>query len=258
MLNCRDLESNLTAYVDGECGAADRSQIEAHLSACPRCRALAARERTAHELLHARCADLRGCAPDALRQRCAAQRAFARHARPPLLRRSWVRMSLAASLVLASGVFLLFGWGSSVETYAAQLAADHVKCFQFPPDPAGGDAATMARDWLAANGWPMRLAADSPPDQLELVGVRRCGSTRGRVAHILYKWRGEPLSVYVLNDRLDERTDASQLEHAHHSVRKFGEQELIWSEDGRTYAVVARAPEHELQQVVHFVRQRIE
>ena len=28
--------------------------------------------------------------------------------------------------------------------------------------------------------------------------MRRCLSTDGRVAHIMYTWRGAPLSVYVL------------------------------------------------------------
>ena len=50
-----------------------------------------------------------------------------------LLARTLSLLSLAASLVLFTGLFLFFAWGSSVETYAAQLAADHLKCFQFPP-----------------------------------------------------------------------------------------------------------------------------
>lgn len=258
MLTCRDLESNLTAYVDGECQAVDRVRIEEHLVACPPCRARAAREKTAHELLHARCRDLRGCAPEALRQRCAAQRAMADRRARSIVRKPWVHMSLAASLILGAGVFLLFGWGSSVETYAAQLAADHVKCFQFPPDPTTADSAVLARGWLADNGWPIRLATDSEPDQLKLVGIRRCGSTRGRVAHLLYKWRGEPLSVYVLNSRVDEVEEVRGEEDVHDSVRKLGEQELLWSDKGRTYAIVARASESELQQVARFVRRRIE
>ncbi len=258
MLSCRDLESNLTAYVDGECQAIDRARIDEHLAACPSCRARAAREKAAHELLHARCRDLRGCAPEALRQRCAAQRAQAERRSRSMVRKPWVRMSLAASLILGAGVFLLFGWGSSVETYAAQLAADHVKCFQFPPDPATADSAVLARDWMAANGWPIRLATDSEPNHLKLVGIRRCGSTRGGVAHLLYRWRGEPLSVYVLNGRVDEVQEARGEEDVHDAVRKFGEQELIWSDNGRTYAIVARASVLELQQVARFVRRRIE
>jgi anti-sigma factor RsiW len=258
-MNCDRVEASLSAYVDGECAAADRLVVEAHLQACPRCRARAVGVRTTRELLRARCRDLRGCAPEALRQRCAAQRALVSSRAGLLGRRPWVPLSLAASAVFATAVFVLFGWGSSVETYAAQLALDHIKCFQFPPDAAQPDPDVLGGQWFAVNGWPLKVAAASRPDDLELVGLRRCGSTRGRVAHVLYRWHGQPLSVFVLNGRADEANGRSELaEHDHEAVRKLGEQEIIWSERGRTYAVVARARLDDLQRVAAYVRQRIE
>src|SRR5688572_8218150 len=131
MQNCRDVESQLAAYVDGAGHtAADCAAIDAHLAACPACRARVDRERAAHDVVRARREALRGCAPGALRQRCAAQRALAPPPPPPRLTRApWVPLSLAASLIFAVGVLLFFGWGSSVETYAASLAVDHLKCF---------------------------------------------------------------------------------------------------------------------------------
>jgi anti-sigma factor RsiW len=258
-MSCETFEAKFSAYVDGECPADQRAAVEAHLQACHRCRSRVASERTTHELLRARCRDLRGCAPAALRQRCAAQRALAAPAPGRLVRRRWVSLSLAASAALAVTVFALFGWGSSVETYAAQLALDHIKCFQFPPEAAQPDVDLLGREWLAANGWPLKVAAASAPEKLELIGLRRCGSTRGRVAHILYRWRGEPLSVFVLNARADEADGRSELAaHDHDAVRKLGEQEIIWSERGRTYAVVARARIDDLQRVAAYVRHRIE
>src|SRR5687767_15831779 len=74
MANCREIEERLAAYVDGEVAAPDRSTIDAHLERCPPCRTRAAAERATHELLLARQDRLRGCAPEALRRRCAAQR----------------------------------------------------------------------------------------------------------------------------------------------------------------------------------------
>jgi anti-sigma factor RsiW len=258
-MTCDALEGRLSAYVDGECAATDRLAIEAHLQACSRCRHRLVTVRTARELLRTRCRDLRGSAPEALRQRCAAQRALAAQPAGLLGRRPWVPLSLAASAVLAVGVFVLFGWGSSVETYAAQLALDHIKCFQFPPDAAQADADVLARDWFAASGWPLKVAAPSRPEQLELIGLRRCGSTRGRLAHLLYRWQGKPLSVFVLNGRADEADGQSGLAaHDHEAVRRLGEQEIIWSERGRTYAVVARASLEDLQRVAAYVRPRIE
>ena len=259
MANCREIEQQLAAYVDGEDGAAERGTVEAHLQRCPSCRARAAAERASHDLLLDRRDGLRGCAPDALRRRCAAQRALAA-GRPAGLfsRRTLARLSMAAALVLATALYLMFGWGTTVETYAAQLAADHLKCFQFPPDSRAADAAALGRTWQAANGWPLTVAASMPAERLELLGIRRCGSTKGRVAHLLYRWRGEPLSVYVLNRRLESGANAGRERHGHEAVSRLGENAIVWSDHGRTYAVVARGSIPDLEQVAGYVRRVIE
>lgn len=254
MANCRDIESQLTAYVDGETPPEQRARVEAHLDRCPPCRGRATTERTTHELLRTRRAELRGAAPRALHHRCAAQRALSAGRHGLLGRRTLVPLSLAATLVLATAVLLLFGWGSTVETYAAQLAADHMKCFQYPPDGAAADAAALGRKWQADYGWPLVVAAGAAADQLELLGVRRCGSTRGRVAHIFYRWRGEPVSVYVLNGSLAEGPDQAHAHGARDSVIRLGKHALIWSDRGRTYAVVARRRVPDLEHVADYVR----
>jgi anti-sigma factor RsiW len=257
MANCEEIEASLAAYVEGQCAPAERAGVDAHLGACPPCRARVASERVTHELLRARCRDLRGRAPAALRERCAAQRALSAGRSAMSSRRPWVPLSVAATLVLATSAVFLFGWGSTVETYAAQLAADHIKCFQFPPAAAVADVDAIGRDWQAAHGWPLKVAPASAPEHLELLGVRRCASTEGRVAHVLYRWRGEPLSLYVLNDLIEHVPEGTGEPMAHEAVRKLGEQEIIWSQGGRTYAVVARAPIEELQQVARYVRLRV-
>ena len=64
--------------------------------------------------------------------------------------------------------------------------------------------------------------------------MRRCISTEGLTAHLMYRWRGQPLSVYVLN-------------RAHAGIgpvaagrRTPGQEAVMWSKGDRTYAVVAR------------------
>lgn len=153
---------------------------------------------------------------------------------------------------------VLIGLSNSVEVYATQLAADHVKCFTFPPERTASSAEGLSRAWHQWQGWPIRIPPAAPAEQLELVGVRRCGSTRGRVAHVLYRWRGQPLSVYVLNSELPGAADGVDPDHPHGAVKKLGEQEIIWSDRGRTYAVVARASVTDLQRVAGYVRGRIE
>lgn len=257
--SCREVEESLAAYVDGEITDIDPEAIHVHLGGCPPCRRREAAERAARELVCTRRERLRGCAPSDLRRRCAAHAAAIRGDGRAARRRFWVPLSLAASLFLVAGVWFVFAWGSSVETYAAQLAVDHVKCFQFAPETSGAtDAMLMGRSWQQANGWPLKVAASSQTEHLHLIGIRRCGSTRGRVAHILYRWRDQPLSVYVLNGKLDRDADSTHDRYDYEPVARFGENAIIWFQRGRTYAVVSKVPVPDLQKVAGYVRRSIE
>lgn len=256
MAKCAEVEPLFASYVDGEAAPQDRADVEAHLTTCPPCRDRVAGERTARDVLKARGAELRPAAPPPLRARCAA--CGRDPARPPaglgslIRRRPWVPLSLAATLVLAVGWVFLFGVNDRVEALAAQLALDHVKCFQFPPSRAARDAATLSREWSSAQGWAISVPSSLASEQLELVGVRRCLSTEGRVAHIMYKWHGAPLSVYVLN-RTVTRVALTR-PATEEIVATLGEEAVIWSSAGRTYAVVGRGRPSDLQHVAAYVR----
>jgi anti-sigma factor RsiW len=255
MANCREIEAKLAEYVDGQQAEAERAAVESHLQSCPPCRTRAAGERAAHDLICARRETLRAVAPGHLRQRCAAQRGVGKPPGALLARAPWVRFSLAASVIFAAALFVLFGWGSSVETYAAQLSADHLKCFQFPPQAASPpDVTVLGRTWQESNGWGLKLATASTMEGLTLLGIRKCGSSRGRVAHILYRWHGQPLSVYVLNHRFDHSATAAH----DHDVTRLGEHAIVWTEHDRTYAVIADQRLPDLQRVAIYVRRSIE
>jgi anti-sigma factor RsiW len=248
---CADLDPLLAAYVDDEAAPQERSTVDAHITACPPCRDRVVAERAARAVLQSRRDNLRTCATPALRSRCAALgsgEAVRRSGMLPLTRR-WVPLSLAATLVLAVAGVFLFGLSDRVEVFAAQLALDHVKCFKFTPDRiTTGDAAAIGRDWAGKQGWALNVPSSAPAHRLELLGVRRCGSTEGRVAHVMYRWRGEPLSVYVLPASL---TPAPEFQNV---VDSLGHEAVIWSRDGRTYAVVAKGSAAELAQVAAYVR----
>ena len=53
MANCREIEAKLAEYVDGLQAGAERAIVESHLQSCPPCRARAAGERAAHDLVSA-------------------------------------------------------------------------------------------------------------------------------------------------------------------------------------------------------------
>ena len=255
---CQELEPLFASYVDEEAAPPDRAAVESHLTACPPCRDRLAGERAARDVLRSRRAGLRPCASNALRRRCAAHRVEPAARGGVFTRRAWVPLSLAAAVVLAVSGTLFFA-GNTVEVLAAQLAVDHLKCFQFAPNRSAPaiDPIAEGRRWEAGYGWPLKVPPSVNAEQLELIEVRRCLSSEGRVAHLMYRWHGQPLSVFVLNSRVRGGADTHAAEIVA-STAKLGEQTIIWSRGDRTFAVVASGPASEVQQVARYVRQASE
>jgi anti-sigma factor RsiW len=237
---CRDVEARLTPYVDGESSEDVRRAMDAHLTACPPCREDAAAERSGRELIREHREMLRAAAPDALRARCAA------HVQPRTraIVRRWVPLSLAATLLLAAAGATIFSVTSPVEALAAGLALDHMKCFRVCDTDHPMDASTVESAWEKREGWSIVVPRSEPAQQLELVNVRRCLSTDGLAAHLLYRWRGQPLSLFVLPHAFD----------GEHVVEELGHQTAVWTDGGRTYAVVAPGRPDDFNDVVHYVK----
>jgi anti-sigma factor RsiW len=258
MSKCQDLEPLFTAYVDDEAAPPDRAHVAAHLDKCPPCRDRVAAERFARDAVRTRRDTLRPCASQALRSRCAAQRAAtAVHSRVTSRSRFWVPLSLAATLFLAVSGLFIFGFNNPVEAFASQMALDHKGCFFLNADRSAPDPEIAAREWSASNGWSLRVPGSTPLHGLVLLGVRRCGSTRGRVAHAMYEWHGKPLSVFILNSNVPP-TGAAKREIENVTFVKLGERAIIWSKGQRTYAVVTKGPMPEIQQVAAQIRQTTE
>jgi anti-sigma factor RsiW len=228
MKTCRDIEPLLAAYVDGDSPDPDRAAVDAHIDACPPCREAVAGERTARNVLAACRGRLRVGAPAGLRARCAAQAA----PRPAALAtwRMLVPLSVAASLLLAvAGVFMYSAFNQA-EALAAQLAADHVKCAKIV-SPRPGDPVAAGAQWEATHQWPVRVAAGDANLDLEFITIRRCLVTDGQTAHLMYTWRGHPLSVFVLPTPV-EAIGRERL------LARFGYDTIMWSDGGRTYVIV--------------------
>ena len=248
---CRELDEQLTPYLDGEAPPEARRLVEAHLAACPPCLDRAGDERSARAILVEHRAELRAAAPPALRARCLALRAsaLATGSAPPARRsaallRRWAPLSLAATLVLAVAGVFVFGLNDRVEALAASLALDHVKCFNVARTPVHDDAVVAARDWQQDQGWEIVVPQSEPAQQLTLVDVRRCFTTDGRSAHMMYTWRGAPLSLYVLPEDIGRDR----------VVDKMGRQAVIWCANRRTYAVVADGHPRDLSRVIDYMK----
>jgi anti-sigma factor RsiW len=255
MRKCQDLDSLLAGYVDGDSAPADRSSVEAHLVKCPPCRERVAEQRTVRAALAASRPALRGCAPPDLRSKCAAYAAA--HERPtapdvaPRRRfrvSRWVPLSVAATVVLAVAGVFLFSPNNRVEALTTQLTLDHMTCFQLAPERLQhADAMTAEQAWLAQHRWGIHVPDSSAANQLELLGVRRCGIGKAGVAHILYKWRGQPLSVFVVPRTMHGPVPDEP-------VVRFGHEAVVWSDRDRTYVVLTRGQPSDLAAVVGYMK----
>src|SRR5438093_8614277 len=147
MPDCKKLEPFVTPYVDGQLDRENRAEIDAHLRVCPPCHARIVIEQSVRALLTARQQTLKkDAAPPSLHTRCgeiarlkaratnergaAVARGFGRASTSRAPWRTRVRpLALAASLVFVVGAAFYGVTDRSNGVMAAELVADHIKCF---------------------------------------------------------------------------------------------------------------------------------
>jgi hypothetical protein len=202
------------------------------------------------------------CASYALRSRCASlTRATntADVARPPSRRWTFgaplgpassrrarlTPFALAASLVLVGGGAFLYEFtGRSATLLAAELTADHMKCIAVNNVFGMHEGSAVVENSMAAGfGWQARLPEQPEHAGLELVGARPCLYAEGRVAHIMYRYRGRPVSVFMLPHKIRPES----------LTKVMGHQCAIWSSGDRTFVLIAREPRGDVERLASFV-----
>jgi anti-sigma factor RsiW len=264
MPKCSSIDPLVTPYVDGELPAADAQAIDDHLRACAPCRARVLVERAVRDVLQARKPALREQgAPVALRDTC---RKLARQGADILEpgvggpRRSaggakagWrarlAPLALAASLVLlVGGAFLYRMTETSTRLMVAELTADHMKCFMMNAVLRTSHSPAVVESSLASGfAWQAHLPERPEDAGLELVGTRPCLYGEGKIAHIMYKHNGTPVSLFMLPR--DHR--------AEQSLGVLGHEASIWSEGNRTFVLIARESRGEVQRLTSFVHEAL-
>ena len=264
MPNCHTIDPLVTPYIDGELPDADRRAVDEHVRACAPCHSRFLAERAVRELIHTRTTALQTLrAPDALRARCAdaarrpaaSNAAFARaSATPPAsasasVSRRLAPFALAASLVVVvGGAFLYQATEKSARLLAAELTADHVKCFALNGVLRTHQAAsTVESSMLSGFDWRLHLPDDPAKAGLELVGSRPCVYAEGQIAHIMYRHAGKPVSLFMLPK--SARTE--QL------VEVLGHEAAIWCVGSRTFVLISREPRQDVERMASFVRASI-
>lgn len=226
MPSCREVDSLVTPYVDGEIAAPERAMVEAHLSVCPPCRQRAQAETAAREALRAR--GCQPCAPAYLLKRC-------RRAATPVGRLTCTyspsSLSMFAAVVIIAGGVSVYGFTRlSPTVLAAQLTLDHVKCFALHSSAVPLDARSSEDQFAQQYGWRLHVPTAPATDGLQLVGVRRCFCGEGPAVHVMYRHGGEPVSLYVL----PRTTRASAV------TEIFGHDAVIWTADETTFVLLGK------------------
>jgi len=253
---CDRIDPLVTPFVDGNLSEPERRAVEEHLRACPPCHSRVAAERQVHDLIRARVPGLRQEeAPDSLHAKCwelarhtphAANTAGHDTAPPAGAAKRLAPYALAASLVIVvGGAFIYQATDKSVRVMAAQLTADHVKCFAMN-GTFGKHEGTMAVEssMAASFGWRAHLPDDPQRAGLELVGSRQCIYGGGEIAHIMYRHEGRPVSLFMLPKTA--RTEGL--------VEVLGHESKIWCVGDRTFVLVAREPRADVERMAAFVQ----
>ena len=253
---CDRIDPLVTPFVDGELPAPDRRAVEEHLRACPPCHSRVVAEREVHELIRARVPVLnKADAPDALHAKCwqiargtpqpadaAARAALA----PAPLATRLAPYALAASLVLVvGGAFVYQATDKSARVMAAELTADHVKCFAMNGVFRRHEGvAAVESSMVSSFGWSAHLPDNPAGAGMELVGSRQCLYGEGEIAHIMYRHDGHPVSLFMLPKTA--RTDGL--------VEVLGHEAKIWCVGNRTFVLVSREPRPEVERMASFVQ----
>jgi anti-sigma factor RsiW len=241
MSECRRVIDSLAAYADDLLQPEERSAIERHLAACPPCRRLADDEGSGRRVLrHAASQLLIEPLPPGLRGRCEAlTRARQDSLAGPREGRPWWRIQLvpvllaAVVMIFTASAFFSLATRRSDALLAAQLTADHSKCFKLfaPADGVSADARTIERMLSQQYGWNVHVPPSSAADDIQLIGARRCLYGDGLVPHVMYRVHGQDVSLFVLPGTERKPDDLVTLGH----------RSQIWSRDGTTFVLIAAA-----------------
>ncbi len=247
MASCQEIDRLLTPYLDDEVSGQERHNVNEHLAGCQPCGRRAKAEGAARRVMMVRAASLSPRAPADLRARCAALAPRSGRLRWWAFP-GWRRFSLAsASLaMLVVAAVLTYGVVSHSPTVlAAELSLDHLKCFAFfEPRGAHADPEAVARQLEQDYGWRLRVPGDLPSQQLTLLGARRCLSTDGRVAHVLYRHAGRPVSLFMMPHTSRPETKVA-----------VGDRVVtIWSRGDTSYVLLGDGTERELQPIAAYFK----
>ena len=132
----------------------------------------------------------------------------------------------AVVMIFTASAFFSLATRRSDGLLAAQLTADHSKCFKLfaPADAVSADARNVERMLSEQYGWNVHIPSSSTAEDIQLIGARRCLYGDGLVPHVMYRVHGQDVSLFVLPGT-ERKPD---------ELVTLGHRSQIWSRDGST------------------------
>ena len=150
--------------------------------------------------------------------------------------RSFRPCSACILLVFTASAIFSLATRRSDAVLAAQLTADHSKCFKLfvAGNPPRDGRARSRGDARARVRVEDSRAAIIASDGLQLVGARRCLYADGLIPHVMYRAaNGQDLSLFVLNGVTRHPAD----------LVTFGHRSQIWTKNDTTFVLVGPSDE---------------
>ena len=249
-MNCRETQTLIHGYVDGELDLMKSLEIEQHLQECPACaQALASLQAVRAAIQDS---SLYYQTPPGLAQRVQSSVRGASPAdRTPRVRPRRL-LAVAASLAL----IVAAGWGlaralsarSDDASLTQELVAGHVRSQMLPShrfDVASSDPHTV-KPWFEGKLDFSPLVKDLEGQGFPLVGGRLDYLHNRPVAALLYQRRKHSINLFIWPTTQSANSETNTTNHGYHLIH--------WTKAGMTYWAVSDSNQDELQTFARFVQ----
>ena len=245
-MTCREIQSLMSRYIDGELTTEERAQVDAHLASCDACKQSFAQMQAINERIKGQLQTLDVPASLAARVTSSAQ-AMRKNGQSEQADRQkkWYRFAAAAVLVIGLAV----GVGTIRDTNApAGVAVTWVEELALELDTfvlSGRSLDLTSTDPNEVVGWFDQKVAFTPPKpianagEFRLTGARLCNILGARVASFMFDSGTHRASLYMLPAKAHHQ-ETPTIEH----VKDY--QILSWTDGALDYALISTAPQEQI------------